>query len=102
MIKMHYFSNKFSKIAKRWRLSAPSVSSSSILVTWSYVICPNCGFPSWLWRNRTSKISYDAISVTSSPSRHQNNVTKNFHFAPLPQSKFLATPVCYTCFCWNA
>jgi len=24
MSKMHYFSNKFSKIAKRWRLSAPS------------------------------------------------------------------------------
>jgi len=23
MSKMHYFSNKFSKIAKRWRLSAP-------------------------------------------------------------------------------
>jgi len=26
MSKMHYFSNKFSKIAKRWRLSAPSAS----------------------------------------------------------------------------
>jgi len=26
MYKMHYFSNKFSKIAKRWRLSAPSAS----------------------------------------------------------------------------
>jgi len=24
MPKMHYFSNKFSKIAKRWGLSAPS------------------------------------------------------------------------------
>jgi len=26
MSKMHYFSNKFSKIAKRWELSAPSAS----------------------------------------------------------------------------
>jgi len=25
MPKMHYFSNKFSKIAKRWRLTAPNV-----------------------------------------------------------------------------
>jgi len=25
MPKMHYFSNKFSKIARRWGLSAPSV-----------------------------------------------------------------------------
>jgi len=25
MSKMHYFSNKFSKIAKRWGLSGPSV-----------------------------------------------------------------------------
>jgi len=26
MPKMHYFSNKFSKIAKRWGLSAPGAS----------------------------------------------------------------------------
>jgi len=26
MSKMHYFSNKFSKIGKRWGLSAPSAS----------------------------------------------------------------------------
>jgi len=26
MSKMHYFNNKFSKIAKRWGLSAPSAS----------------------------------------------------------------------------
>jgi len=28
-----------------------------LLVTWSKVIWPNCGFSSWLWRNRTSKKS---------------------------------------------
>jgi len=48
---MYYFSNIFSNIAKRWGLTAPSVPWSSILVTWSYVIRPNCGFSSWLWRN---------------------------------------------------
>jgi len=43
--KKHYFSNKFSKIAKRW--------GCWILVTWSYVMGPNCVFSSWLWQNRT-------------------------------------------------
>jgi len=85
MSKMHYFSNKFSKISKRWRLSA-EIELQNI---------------------------DDVISVTSSPLFHretyQNNVTKNFPiWAPpnqnfwlrqwswvnnLTQSKFLATPV---------
>jgi len=43
MSKMHYFRNKFSKIAKHWGLS---------VLSWS-----------WLWRNQTSKYSYDVISV---------------------------------------
>jgi len=30
------------------------------------VIWPNSGFWSWLWQNRTSKYSYDVISMTSS------------------------------------
>jgi len=34
MFKTHYFSIKFSK----------NVPETSILVTWSCVICPNCGF----------------------------------------------------------
>jgi len=41
------------------------------------------------------------IPVTSSQLRHQNNVTKIFHFGP-PQSKFLATTVDksnYNCNC---
>jgi len=80
MPKMHYFSNKFTKIAKRLKFS--------ILVTWSYVICSNCGFSSGLWRNRTLKKSI----MTSLPLRHRNNVTKFVHFGPL-QSEFLATPV---------
>jgi len=44
------------------------------------------------------KNSYDAISVTSSPLRHQNDVTKitsqNFFILGPSQSKFLATLVC--------
>jgi len=95
MPKMHYFSNKFSKIAKHWGLTAPG--ESSILMTWSYVIWLNCGFSRWLWRNRTSKISYNVIFVTSSTLRQPNDVTKitskNFPFWAPSQSKFLATPV---------
>jgi len=30
MSKMHYFSNKFSNIAKRWELSVPSTPEPSI------------------------------------------------------------------------
>jgi len=41
MSKMHYFYNKFSKIAKRWRLFAPSALFPSILVIWICVIWPN-------------------------------------------------------------
>jgi len=53
MSKMYYFSNKFSEIAKRGGLSASSTIKSSLLVTWSFVIWPNCVFSSWLWRNLT-------------------------------------------------
>jgi len=91
MSKMHCFSNKILEIAKRWELSAPA-PHTSILVTWSYVIWPNCGFLSWLWRNGTFK-----KSVTTSFSwhrhhyvtekRHQNNVTKFSILVP-SQSKF--------------
>jgi len=55
MSKMNYFSNKFSKIANRWVLSAPSAYFSSILVIWSCVIWPNVFFLNWLWQNWTSK-----------------------------------------------
>jgi len=48
MPKMHYFSNKFSKIARRLGAFRPQ-RSLTILVTWSSVIWPNCGFSSWLW-----------------------------------------------------
>jgi len=90
---MHYFSNKFSKIAKRCGLSAPSASYVSILVTWSFVIWSNSGFWSWLWRNRFSKYSYDVIlsqsfSVTSSPT-HRKTSQKFFQFFPPTQHFWL-------------
>jgi len=47
MSKMHYFSNKFSKIAQALGALIPSLSSApllSILVTWSCGIWQNCGF----------------------------------------------------------
>jgi len=58
MPKMHYFNNKFSKIAKRREISASSAPNSSILVTWSYVMWPNYVFSSLLWRNWTLKNSH--------------------------------------------
>jgi len=89
MSKMHYFSNKFSKFAKRWELSALSAPQSSILVTWSYVIWPSCGFTNWLWRNRTFKKSdkrlfqwHHCNYVTE--KRHQTKVTRSFNFGLLP------------------
>jgi len=50
MLKMYYFSNKFSKIAKCWGSSPPSPFN---LQYWWPEIWPNCGFSS----------CYDVISV---------------------------------------
>jgi len=62
--KMHYFSNKFSKIAKRWGLSV-ELFESSIWVSWSCVIWPNCGFSNWYDEIELLKISNDVIVITS-------------------------------------
>jgi len=58
MSTMHYFSDKFSKIAKRWGFPPPFPQRrlTSVLLTWNYVIWPSSAFGSWLWRNWTSKI----------------------------------------------
>jgi len=96
MSKMHYFSNKFSKIAKHQGFSALSFLSSSILVTWSCMIWPNCGLSNWLWVNWTLKNrSYDVILVAPSLSRltekrHQTITSRDFSILCLSQSKFLA------------
>jgi len=52
---MHYFSNKFSKTAKRWGLSAPQ---RPLIFNFGELKLRNLAklcFSSWLWRNRTSK-----------------------------------------------
>jgi len=77
MSKIRYFNNKFSKIAKSWGLSASSAPLTSILVTWSYGICPNCGFSNGLWRNRTLMNQYWRHFSTSSISRHQKRHQTN-------------------------
>jgi len=84
---MHYFSNKFSKIAKRW-------GSPHLLLTididdlklrdWTKL---------WLFKLIMTKSNYKKSVMTSSILRHQNNVKNFFHLYP-PQSKFLATPMC--------
>jgi len=92
MSKMQHFStgNIFSKIAKRCMgLFAPSALKSSILVTWSSVIWPNCGFSSWYY----NEIELQKIVMTPfqwlhhhyvTEKRYQDYVTIFSQFGPLP------------------
>jgi len=55
MSKLHYFSHKFyfQKSPSAGSSPPPAPSKSSILMTRSCVIWPNCSFSNWLWQNRT-------------------------------------------------
>jgi len=80
MYKMHYFSNKFSKIAKRRGLSAASpltFFSGDLKLHDLVKLC----FSNWLWWNRNLKIIYvyDVISVTSSSLRCRKTSPKERH-----------------------
>jgi len=97
MTKMHYFSNKFSKIAKRCRGSPPPASLNLQywwpVVTWFDQIVffqVDCD------EIELQNISYNVIFVASSLFRQPSDVTKitshNFLFWT-PLSKFLALPV---------
>jgi len=72
---MLYFSNKFSKIAMRWELSAPSSPLPFDVGDLKCVILPNCGTSYWLWWNRTFKKSV----MMSFQWRHYNYVTEKRH-----------------------
>jgi len=76
MPKMHYFSNKFSKIAKRWRLTAPTILNLQYWwpeVRWFDQIVV---FQADCDEIELQKISYDVISVTSSSIRQSNEITE--------------------------
>jgi len=92
MSEVHYLSNKFSRIAKRWGISAPA---TSFLRFWRFevawfgqiafffkLIMTKSNFKNQLWHHR--------YYITE--KRHQINVTKFFHFGPLP-IKISALPV---------
>jgi len=83
---MHYFSNKFLKIAEGWGLTASKLRDLTKL--WFFkLIVTKSNF------KKSVKTSFcDVVAITSAKLRHQNNVTKFFYFAP-PSSKFQATPV---------
>jgi len=49
MSKMHYFSNKFSKIAKRWELSAPRRPSTFDFGDLKLCDMAKLCFSNWLW-----------------------------------------------------
>jgi len=73
---MHSFSNKFSKIAKRWGLSTPS--PLNIRFWWPEVVrWQNFIFSSWLWLNRTSK-----NQLWRHGHCHRKMSTKFLHFEP--------------------
>jgi len=52
MFEMHYFSDKFSNVVKRWELLVPTHFKPFMVMTWSCVIWPNRDFSNWSWRNR--------------------------------------------------
>jgi len=65
MSKMHYFSNKFSKITNTGSSSSPAPHYLPIMLIWSCVIWPNCGVSNWLWWNWTFEHFSDIITITS-------------------------------------
>jgi len=73
MSKIRYFNNKLSKIAKCWRLCAPSAQLTSDLATW---ICPNFIFSNGLWQNQTFKNQlwrhFSDIIVITTPKTSPN------------------------------
>jgi len=84
MPKMHYFSTNFQKSSSAG--GSPPPASLNLWLWWSEV--------TWCCQMKSNfkTISYDVISdvmAIMSPK----SVTKIFHFGPLLQSKFLATPV---------
>jgi len=87
MPKMHYFSNKFSKIAKRLGLiSSPPPASLNLQYWWPEVrwFDEIVVFQADCDEIELQNISYDVIRHYVSQMTHQKNVTKFFHFGPLP------------------
>jgi len=66
MSKMHYFSNKFSKIAKRWGLSAPALFNIRFwwleVTRFGQIVVFQTDFD----KIELQKYSYDVIVITSS------------------------------------
>jgi len=92
MSKMHYFSNKFSKIAKRWGLSAPSPLTFDVGDLKLRDLTKLWFFKLIMMKSNLKKISFDIISVASSQLRHrkirQTERHKIFPLLPSTQSKF--------------
>jgi len=83
MPKVHYFSNKFSKIAK------PGLLIFDFGGLKLYVIWPNSVFSSWLWWIRTSKYQLwrhfsDVIAIMSPKNDAKISSQIFFHFDPSP------------------
>jgi len=95
MSKMHYFSNKISKIAKCW--GSPPLTLLNLRFWWLEVawfgqtVC----FSNWLWRNELLKNQLWHHHNYVTEKCHQTITTQDFSILGPSQSKFLATPVTY-------
>jgi len=106
MSKMHYISNKFSKISKRWGLSSPScfliIDSGHLKLRDLAKLC----FAIWLWRNRTLKNQlwrhFSNDIVITSPKNVTNQTSQDFSILGPFQSKFLATSVPRTLYVFDS
>jgi len=68
MLKMHYFNNKYSKIAKRLEALRPQSPLTFNIDDLKFRnLAKLCGFYDEI---KLQKYSYDVISVTSSPLSH--------------------------------
>jgi len=78
---MHYFSNKFSKIAQRLlSLDFSDLKLHDLVKMWFFKLI--------MTKSSLKKISHDVISLTSLLLRHQTNILKFFHFASQPSKIF--------------
>jgi len=90
MPKMHFFVTNFQKLPSAGALR----SQRSLIFDFGDLKLRDVAkfFSRRLWQNRTSKIGYDVLLVTSWPLCHRKT-SQNFSFLAPSQLKFLATPV---------
>jgi len=102
MPEMHSFSNKFSKIAKRWGLFALCPLRPQRSLIFDFVVLKLRDVAKFcFFKLIMTKSNFKKLVMKSFLWRHGHYITEkrhqktpqNFSILGLPQSKFLATPV---------